>query len=346
MAVRIVGSKVTLVRATEADRLRVFDWMARSDLTSRTMGPPVFVQYPVPTYESFCATWQTYYFDGSRPFEGRGFLIQVDGIPVGFLSYGPVDLFRDVVEIRLWMASSKVTGKGFGSDALRMACQWLQANFGVNRFLIRPSRRNVHALRALRRAGFRETDLEAKEVITKLELAPGTYHDEVLMFHMLDIPQARLKRQTDQTYVFIDSEFTNLTEPHLISVGAVASDSTAFYCELSDFPAQHCSSFVRSTVLPLLDGDAVPHEVAARSFMRWLAARGAQQPVTLVSDSGFDRWAVSDLLGTEDLPKGVNWMRVPVAYEQLDETAHQHGLRRHHALDDARALRHAIFTAA
>jgi hypothetical protein len=33
---------------------------------------------------------------------------------------------------------------------------------------------------------------------------------------------------------------------------------------------------------------------------------------------------------------------VPIAYESLDEVALSLGLRRHHALDDARALRHAV----
>ncbi len=338
------GNKVSLVRATLADRERVYQWFAHSDLTARTMGPPVFTDCPVPSYEVFCETWLPYYFDGTQPFDGRGFVIRVDDEDVGFLSHGPIDLFRDVVEIRFWLASGQFTGKGFGSDAIRTACTWLQSNFGVNRFLARPSRRNVHALRALRRAGFRETDLESREVKSRLELGPGTHGDEMLMFHMLDMPPARLDVQPGQTYVFIDSEFTNLTEPRLISVGAVATDATAFYCELSDFPVPHCSPFVRSTVLPLLDGDAVPHPMAKQSFAQWLNARSAAAPAVLVSDSGFDRWAIADLLGREDLPPGVQWVRVPITYEFLDETAHQLGLRRHHALDDARALRHAVLT--
>lgn len=339
------GNKIKLVRATPIDRERAYEWLARSDLATRIQGmPPIFGDSQVPTFEAFCEQWLPYYFDGTQPFDGRGYLIALDGEDIGFVSHGPIDLFRDVVEIHFWLASKQHSGQGYGSDAVRTVCAALQANFGVNRFLARPSRRNVHALRALRRAGFRETDLDPREVKTRLELAPSPYVDEVLMFHVLDNPPAQLDVQSDHTYVFMDSEFTNLTEPRLISVGAVGSDATAFYCELSDFPAQHCSPFVRSTVLPLLDGDAVPHPVAARSFAQWLSARSVGAPAVLVSDSGFDRWAVADLLGSEDLPEGVTWLRVPVAYELLDETAHELNLRRHHALDDARALRHAVLT--
>lgn len=336
------GQKIALARATLADRAKVHAWLSASDLTSQVMGPPLFPERRVPNFEEFCDLYPPFHFDGTRAFDGRGFMIRVDGDDVGFLNHGPINLFKDVVELDLWLASGKVARRGYGSDAVQTACNWLQQQYGVNRFLMRPSRRNVHALRALRRAGFRETDLDAAEVISKLGLPRGHYADEVLLFRILDLPPATLDVQPGRTYVFIDSEFTSLTEPRLISFGAVATDATAFYCELSGFPQEHCSEFVRDTVLPLLDGDAVPHPVASQSFAQWLAARCATAPAVVVSDSGFDRWAMADLFGREDLPAGVRWVRVPVAYEQLDEVARGLGLRRHHALDDARALRHAV----
>lgn len=336
------GQKVALRRAALADRPRVYDWLARSDLTAGMMGAPVFPDHPIPSYEQFCEDYEPYYFEGSRPFDGRGLIVQAGGADVGFLNYCRVDLLRDVVELDLWLAAFVHCGHGYGSEALALACDWLQENFGVNRFLVRPSRRNVRALRAMRRAGFRETDLPAAEVVAALGLPRGDYFDEVLLFRILPPPAARLDTREERTYVFVDSEFTSLAEPRLISIGAVATDSTAFYCELAGWPDEHCSDFVRSAVLPLLDGRAVPHPVAAESFERWIAERAAQRPVTIVSDSGFDRWALADLLGAEDLPAGVEWRWVPVAYERIDEVARALGLRRHHALDDARALRHAL----
>ncbi|HRK56032.1 MAG TPA: GNAT family N-acetyltransferase [Burkholderiaceae bacterium] len=342
--VDISGQKVQLLRASPKDRERVYDWFTHSDLTPRMMGQPLFADYSPPTYEAFCQAWAPYFFDGTQPFDGRGFLIRAEDQDIGFLSHGPIDLFRDVVELKFWLASSQFTGKGYGSDALRAACRGLQALKGVNRFLARPSRRNVHALRALRRAGFRETDLEPESIKERFDLGPSVYSDETLLFQVLNMPPAKLKVKPEHIYVFIDSEFTSLTAPQLMSVGAVATDATAFYCELSDFPKEACSEFVQKVVLPLLDGDAVPHAMARQSFAHWLAARASQGPVVLVSDSGFDRWAIADLLGDEGLPPGVQWQRVPVAYELLDETALSAGLRRHHALDDARALRQAIMS--
>lgn len=336
------GSKVSLRHAEPADRERAYAWLAHSDLTHAFLGPPLYPDHPVPSYEAFCEDYLPFFFDGTRPFDGRALVIQAGSADVGFLSHGPISLLHDVAEIDLWFAARALRGNGRGAEALTLACSWMQETYGIDRFLLRPSRRNVHALRAIRRAGFRETDLAPADVINQLQLPPGEYADEVLLFRTLPPPTARLRAQQERVYVFIDSEFTSLAEPRLISLAAVASDGADFYCELSDWPRSSCTEFVRDTVLPLLDGDAVPHPAAAESFTRWLEDRAGSAPVTLVSDSGFDRWAVADLLGREDLPSGCGWLRVPIHYEQLDAAVAALGLRRHHALDDARALRHII----
>jgi hypothetical protein len=270
------------------------------------------------------------------------FVIAVGGEEVGCVAHGPIDLLKDVVEIDVWLAGSQHAGRGIASQALEVLTGWLQASYGVNRFLARPSRRNVRALRALRRAGFRETDVPAREVVAKLRLRPGDWVDEMLLFRVLPVPSPILQREEGRTYVFIDSEFTRLYQPELISIGAVATDATAFYAEVRGWSPDRTSEFVREVVMPLLDGDAVPMPMAAEAFAAWLDERTGRAPTTIVSDSGFDRWAIAELLGTEDLPAGVEWKRVTVAYEELDRATQALDLRRHHALDDARALRHLL----
>jgi RimJ/RimL family protein N-acetyltransferase len=336
------GNKLTLRRAQPADRARVHAWLAQSNLTARWFGAPLYPDRPPPSIEAFGERYLPHYFDGTRPFDGRAFVMRAADADVGCIAHHAVNLYRDVVELDLWLSDARHCSRGYGSEAIGLLCDWLQDSLGVNRFLLRPSRRNVRALRAMRRAGFRETDLPHAEVIDKLALQRGDYGDEALLFRILPLPHAHLVRQPNHTYVFVDSEFTNLSDPRLISVGAVATDATSFYCELSDWPQDHCSDFVRSHVLPLLDGDSVPHPMAAEAFARWIGAKLERGPTVIVSDSGFDRWALADLLGREDLPAGTRWLRVPVAYETLDEVAAALSLKRHHALDDARALRHAV----
>jgi len=336
------GAKIALRRAAPGDRVRLYEWLIGSDLSAQTMGGPMFPDHPVPSLEEFTAAHGPAAYDGSRPYAGRMFVISADGVDVGGICHGPIDLLNDVVELNIWLAERRVTGRGYGSEALIVLADWLQASYGVNRFLIRPSRRNVRALRAMRRAGFRETDLPASEVAAKLFLRPGEYDDEVLLFRILPVLSRPLEQEAGRTYVFIDSEFTSLVVPQLISIGAVATDSTAFYAELEGWRLDKSSDFVKEVVVPLLDGDAVPLKMGAEALKGWLAERAQNRQTTIVSDSGFDRWALAELFGDEDLPPGVVWQRVPVSYEKLDEVSQELKLRRHHALDDARALRHVV----
>lgn len=337
-----VGSRLTLRRARLPDRQRIHEWITQSDLTSNTLGAPLYPEHPVPTLDDFSTHYVNSFFEGTRPYSGRMFVIVAGGDEIGCIFHGPVDLLNDVVELDIWLAERRWTSRGLGSEALVLLADWMQTNYGVNRFLVRPSRRNVRALRAMRRAGFRETDLPAAEVIEKLNLRPGHYVDEVLLFRILPVPAATLVPEPNHIYVFVDSEFTSLQTPQLISVGAVATDSTAFYCELNGWNVERSSDFVKQIVVPLLDGDAVPLPMAAEAFSTWLDERVGRAPTTIISDSGYDRWALTELLGREDLPSGVNWKRVPISYEALDDATKQFNLRRHHALDDARALRQLV----
>jgi len=337
----IPGGQVSLRRAALADRARAYAWLVESDLSANLFGP-LFPERAVPTPAQFAERYVDSHFDGTRPYRGRMFVIRADGEDVGCIAHGPVDLLNDVVEVDLWLASAKHAGRGLGSRALVRLTERLQADYGVNRFLARPSRRNVRALRALRRAGFRETGLPASEVADRLRLAAGSYADEVLLFRTGPPPPRRLDREDRRTYVFVDSEFTSLVEPQLISLGAVATDATAFYAEVDGWSRERSSEFVRRVVVPLLDGDSVPPVMAAEAFAAWLDERARRAPTTIVSDSGFDRWAMAELLGSEDLPVGVEWRRIAVAYDELDRATQDLGLRRHHALDDARALRHLL----
>ncbi|MCS6944829.1 MAG: GNAT family N-acetyltransferase [Sutterellaceae bacterium] len=336
------GAKVRLRRAEPADCERAYGWLVCSDLTPDIAGPPLYPEVPLPTFEAFCAQYPAFYFDGSRPFEGRALIIEAGGASVGFLAHGRVCLLHEVTQIDLWLNGRAVCGRGYGSEALRLASEWMQGAYGIDRFVVRPSRRNVRALRAARRAGFRETDLPPAQVMRELQLAAARYSDEVLLFRALPPPPARLIQQVGRVYVFIDSEFTSLVAPRLISLGAVSSDGAAFYCELSDWPREAASEFVRARVLPQLHGEGLPHPDAAERFARWLAERSRRAAVTLVSDSGFDRWALADLFEREDLPPGVAWIRAPVPPEELDAQAQALHLRRYHALDDAYALMHAL----
>ncbi len=342
LSVLISGQKVSLRRSDPTDAARAYEWFALSEVTPLLRGPPLYPELPIPDRATFDRTYPAHFFDGTRPFSGRALIISNETGDIGVLAHGTVRPLHGTVEIELWLNAKRWFGRGYGSEALRLACAWLQENVGVDRFALRPSRRNVRALRAFRRAGFRSIPIESKETLRRLGLFPSSFGDAELLLLSLPPPPMTLLVEPDRTYVFLDSEFTDFFDPQLISIGAATNDGNAFYCEIADWPRERASAFVLQTVAPLLDGQAVPQAKAARSFANWLAQRAAQRPVTLVTDSGFDRWALAELLGGEGLPAGIRWQRVPLPYDQLDAVIDAIGLRRHHALDDARGLRHAL----
>lgn len=150
--------------------------------------------------------------------------------------------------------------------------------------------------------------------------------------------------------VFLDTEFTNFSNPRLISVGLVAENGQEFYCELADGWAQsHCTDFVLDTVLPLLDGVAVmKRDKAGEKLVDWLASLGGG--VSVVSDTEID-WYLLDMLiyphvsdQLEIDGKLLSWPRCAMArrHEALIEELLGNEPSRHHALVDARALKQVV----
>jgi hypothetical protein len=51
--------------------------------------------------------------------------------------------------------------------------------------------------------------------------------------------------------IFLDTEFTDFIDTHLISLGMAAESGEEFYAEVP-YPSEACSDFVREAVIPLL----------------------------------------------------------------------------------------------
>lgn len=155
--------------------------------------------------------------------------------------------------------------------------------------------------------------------------------------------------------VFIDTEFTSLSDPRLLSIGAVAGETECFYGVLDDVPRSVCSPFVRDFVLPLLQAHQPDvcgsHGAVARAFAAWLAALpDADGGHVLFMEDLCDVEMLDSLSnGTEWWDKGVSEIRMwPLANGTREATAFRDwfaadsGRHRHNALDDAFAYRHAI----
>ena len=165
-------------------------------------------------------------------------------------------------------------------------------------------------------------------------------------------------------HVFLDTEFTYLAETaSLISIGLITADGDrSFYAELSDtYIQEECSDFVLQEVLPLLDAKRIADpvnykQIYARMTLAetslhlnyWFAA--LIDPVQVWSDApNYDWRYIQQLFNANGLP--YNLLATPNAILGEDTSANaryqntvereysQNILKRHHALDDAKAMR-------
>lgn len=158
------------------------------------------------------------------------------------------------------------------------------------------------------------------------------------------MPTKTTMPQDDYLRAFIDTEFTDFQSVKMISFALVAEDGRALYCELSDtWSTQDCSDFVIEVVLPLL-GPLEKRLTAAQArqaVKAWVEA--LCRPVMLYSDSVWhDETAFLSLFTghMEEWPSNLYEGFVDFkAEKEIDFAAR--GLREHHALDDALALRDA-----
>lgn len=153
--------------------------------------------------------------------------------------------------------------------------------------------------------------------------------------------------------VFFDTEFTGTDHryPRLISIGLVSEDgSREFYAELTpEGYMPKVTPWVRENVLPLLDnGERVTPAELTHRLGDWLAGFG--EPVQLATDSLQYDWPMIQAIFWSNATWPTNLDRKPLlltmnylndydAFTKAVEQSFANGLRRHHALDDAKANR-------
>lgn len=152
--------------------------------------------------------------------------------------------------------------------------------------------------------------------------------------------------------IFFDTEFSDLCiDPRLVSIGLITEDGErTFYAELADtYQPKNCSEFTKLAVLPLLEGGdklLTMNDLTLR-LGKWLGDFG--EPVTLATDSLSWDWPwVQEIFHIEDtwptnlartpLPLTNNYLIDYQCFIEAVEKAFR-SLRRHHALDDAKANR-------
>lgn len=145
--------------------------------------------------------------------------------------------------------------------------------------------------------------------------------------------------------VFLDTEFTDFFNPHLISLGMASEYGEDFYGEVP-YPDHACSTFVREVVMPLLG--QIPHSYFSLpnlhlEIIKWLEiVRRNKEDVYICVDyqTGWDLFC-----GALDyrVPAWCHYKLVSneIVELMLYDFFKNSNLPEHHALYDAQANRHA-----
>ncbi len=185
----ITGKIVKLRPAVISDRQNVFLWLTRSDLTSSMLGPPDYPEHPVPSWEEFIDDYKLHFFDSSGDGKGRNFIIIVDNQEAGVIGYDLLDKEKDRVVLDIWMAGEKYCGKGYGSDAINILCNYIHETYSITSFLISPSARNKRAIAVYSRCGFKYVSIITREDQER-EFGLSEYDDNVIMIKTIESSRA------------------------------------------------------------------------------------------------------------------------------------------------------------
>lgn len=144
--------------------------------------------------------------------------------------------------------------------------------------------------------------------------------------------------------LFLDTEFTNFSNPELISIGLASSNGENFYAE-AYYTDSSCSDFVREVVIPLLSRtDQISCEHLRLKILRWLDSIRGTNPIVICYDSDYDRILLLKLL--KNNPPSYLFFR-SLGYRHINGFKRaafyvKNNLDEHHALNDAMSLRYAF----
>ena len=143
--------------------------------------------------------------------------------------------------------------------------------------------------------------------------------------------------------IYLDTEFTDFFTRQLISIALVSSNGDEFYAQCSDFDHATCTEFVRETVLPLLRNDqSLTYSQLHLALKEWLNRYAGTENITICFDYTGDFELLRGALG-ETLPENISGKNIAseVTTADIDKYFRENPAdHRHHALCDARALKH------
>jgi len=143
---------ISLLYAEDGDRQFIYGMAFEEDEIWKTM---------IKSREDFPASElidEEGHFFGSDPGTSKYLLIEYGDEIVGTISHTWNDGKIPNMELDTWLRSTRYTGKGIGSSAMKLLIDSLIKDYGVKTFIIRPWSKNPRAIKAYGKCGFVAVD--------------------------------------------------------------------------------------------------------------------------------------------------------------------------------------------
>jgi len=106
-------------------------------------------------------------------------VLKENGQHIGNLKVGPIDVHHAYASLGLMIGEKECWGKGYGSEAIAIVCDWAFSELGLNKITAGAYATNVGSIRAFEKVGF-----ECEGILRDQYLDQGVYVD-VHLFGLL-----------------------------------------------------------------------------------------------------------------------------------------------------------------
>jgi RimJ/RimL family protein N-acetyltransferase len=166
---KIKGEKITLQAITNSDKDYFYTIATKSDGAKFWYDDG---QREKRSKEAFFKDWNEGHFEIEKPMSGQCFWIIADDKKIGVIAYNVVDEKNKQTEIDIIIGDEEDMNKGYGSDAIHTLCEYIFKTLKLNKVWIEARMNNPRAVKAYKKAGFKE-----EAVLEKSDFFQGEYVD-------------------------------------------------------------------------------------------------------------------------------------------------------------------------
>jgi len=146
---------ISIRHARLDEKHKTYEWLCLSNTSNMHMGKPDYPESPIPDWKQFQEDFEDFYYTEDNQHLGSVMIIEKDIEEIGCLCYACFHLQPKSAELDIWLNNKNYCGNGFGTDALNNLVEYLKNKKGINKFIIRPSEKNIRAIKAYEKVGFK-----------------------------------------------------------------------------------------------------------------------------------------------------------------------------------------------